>query len=335
MSHGNANSEEKRLAALYDYDVLDTPPEESFDRITRLVKTSMGKPIATLSLIDRDRQWYKSRLGTEATETARDISFCTHTIQGNEPLVVTDALADPRFRDSPLVTCEDGVRFYVGVPLRTPDGFNIGALCAIDTAPGEVSQDQLNTLQDLARLAVDAMELRKLATVDSLTGAMSRRSFLLETKKAAALARRYKRDLGCIMFDLDRFKEINDAHGHAAGDEVLRQVAATCAGRLRTVDIFGRLGGEEFAIVLPETSLGGAFELAERLRVEIAAAPIPHAGADLRVTASFGATAFSTADLGFDEACTRADSALYEAKSSGRNRVVCADPDLTQISAVA
>ena len=141
MPEDAASFEDLRLAALYEYDVLDSQPEESFDRITRLVKVTLGTPIAVVSLVDRDRQWFKSCQGMDAMETPRVISFCTHTIQANEPLIVPDAQQDPRFRDSPLVTIETGIKFYLGVPLRTPSGFNIGALCAIDTKPREVSPE--------------------------------------------------------------------------------------------------------------------------------------------------------------------------------------------------
>jgi diguanylate cyclase (GGDEF)-like protein len=325
MSDCAVKFEDQRLAALYEYDVLDTAPEESFDRITRLVKLTMGTSIAVVSLVDRDRQWFKSRQGTETTETARDISFCTHTIQKDETLVVTNALEDPRFRDSPLVTCENGIRMYVGVPLKTPGGFNIGALCAIDSKPGTVSSAQIDVMHDLARLVVDELELRKLAAIDSLTGAMTGRTFSREAKKEVMRARRHGRDLGCIMFDLDHFKNINDSHGHAAGDLVLRSVASICQGELRSADLYGRVGGEEFAVILPETSLAGAVEIAERLRAKFAAATMSAGSTEIKITASFGVTAILEADREFESMLKRADGALYQAKNGGRNRVVSAD----------
>src|SRR5262249_28084160 len=128
-------AEEERLAALRAHDVLDTPPEESFDRITRLARRLLQAPIAAISLVDRDRQWFKSRLGLEATETPRNISFCPPPVRKGEPLVVGDALDDPRFCASPLVTGAPHVRCYVGVPLRTPSGHSIGALCINDVQP--------------------------------------------------------------------------------------------------------------------------------------------------------------------------------------------------------
>ncbi len=330
-----ANSEDRRLAALYEYDVLDSQPEESFDRITRLVKLTIGTPIAVVSFIDRDRQWFKSRQGPMVlAETPRDISFCTHTIREDEPLLVPDALLDPRFRDSPLVTCENGIRFYAGVPLRTPGGFNVGALCAIDTVPRAISPEQVSVMQDLARLVVDELELRKLAAVDSLTGAMTGRAFVMETKKEVAKARRYEHELGCIMFDLDHFKAVNDTYGHAAGDQVLRSVTALCLTELRSADVLARVGGEEFAIMLPETSMEGALQVAEKLRLRLAALPVAYGGQPIPVTASFGVTALLPSDELFSSALKRADRALYQAKV-GRNRSVLLEADEQPVQAPA
>jgi GAF domain-containing protein len=128
----NPGGESGRLDALYRYEILDTEPEEAFERITRLVKTVLDMPMVVVSLVDLDRQWFKSRQGVTASETPRDISFCTHTIQTPQPLVIPDAHADPRFANSPLVVGEPHIRCYIGVPLRTRDAHNVGALCAMD-----------------------------------------------------------------------------------------------------------------------------------------------------------------------------------------------------------
>ncbi|NNE84378.1 MAG: GAF domain-containing protein [Alphaproteobacteria bacterium] len=159
----NDPNEVERLAALHRYGVLDTPAEEAFDRITRLAQSALRVPIVLVSLIDENRQWFKSKQGLDTPETARDISFCTHAIQQNEPLIITDALEDSRFRSNPLVTGAPNIRFYVGVPLRTPDGHNIGTLCAIDQKPRELTDDHIHILRDLASLVMDELELRRLA----------------------------------------------------------------------------------------------------------------------------------------------------------------------------
>ena len=147
--------EAERLAALYGYNILDTAPEEAFDRITRLLCTILGTPIALVSLVDDDRQWFKSRQGLEVAQTVREFAFCAHTIEQDDAYVVTDASQHPLFLDNPLVTGEPNIRYYIGVPLTVRGGHNIGTLCAIDQKPRELSVDQVQALRDLARLAVD------------------------------------------------------------------------------------------------------------------------------------------------------------------------------------
>jgi len=329
MIAANGAAEQARLDALYRYDVLDTPSEESFDRITRLAKGVMQTPIVLVSLIDRERQWFKSREGLDVSETPRDISFCTHAIQHDAPMIVHDALLDLRFRDNPLVVGGPMIRFYMGVPLRTPDGQNIGTLCAIDRQPRTPSADQMALLQDLARLVVDELELRQLATTDSLTGAMTRRGFMREAQQAFERACRYRHPLSCIMLDIDHFKSVNDRHGHGIGDRVLRSVTASCRLVIRAVDGLGRLGGEEFAVILPETDAAAAEIIAERLRQQIGETVTPTDAGALRVTASLGVATMSPNVLDVDALLRDADDALYKAKSSGRNRVVVAESSRT------
>jgi diguanylate cyclase (GGDEF)-like protein len=325
MAIVDAGPEDCRLDALYRYDVLDTPPEESFDRITRLAKAVLETPIALVSLVDRERQWFKSRQGLEASQTPRDISFCAQAIQYDVPLIVSDASEDPRFRDNPLVVSEPKIRFYLGVPLRTPGGHNIGTLCVIDRRPRQPSPGQIAVMQDLARLVMDELELRQIAMSDSLTGAMTRRGFMPEAQQAFESARRYQRSLSCIVLDVDHFKSINDRHGHAAGDVVLRAITSACRRVIRSVDCFGRVGGEEFAIVLPETALVDAQAVAERLRQEvIASVKLPGEGDILSVTASLGVAELASSDLDIATLLSRADAAMYQAKHAGRNRVVVA-----------
>src|SRR5271156_1772465 len=153
-------NESERLAALRRYDILDMPAEADFDNFTRLASQICGTPIATITLVDAARQWFKSNIGLEVTETPRDISFCGHAIAGSEILEVPNALEDERFRDNPLVTGDPNVRFYAGAPLVTPDGLNIGALCVLDRTPHHLTPEQREMLTLLSRQVVHLLELR-------------------------------------------------------------------------------------------------------------------------------------------------------------------------------
>jgi diguanylate cyclase (GGDEF)-like protein len=256
------------------------------------------------------------------SESSRDVSFCTHTIQGDEPLIVQDALLDTRFCDSPLVKGPSGVRSYIGVPLRTSTGHRIGALCVNDVHPRGATEDQLARLQDLAGLVVDELELRKLAAYDSLTGAASPRVFASQGQFGFKQARRHGRELSCILFDLDHFKQINDTYGRAAGDQVLHEVGQLSKSLIRSTDVLGRIGGEEFGIILPETGGDSAANLGELIRKNIGLLTVRRHSHQIKLTVSCGVASLRSQDLSFASMLARADAAMYEAKAAGRDKVV-------------
>ena len=596
-------NEKQRLEKLRQYGVLDTPPSEAFDRVTRLASRLLKMPIALVSLVDADRQWFKSRVGLDAIETPRELAFCAHAICDTAVMVVPNAQEDPRFRENPLVTDDPDIRFYAGVPLKTEDGLNMGTLCVIDRCPREFSEEDRLLLTDLAHIVIDELELHalaqreqearhrlydaieavpdgfvyfdqedrlalcnqryrefyresadlmvpgmrfeealragvergqypaaigneeawiadrlethrnpqgpieqelpdgrwmrieerrtrdggivgfrtdittlkerefalerlaqreqdahnrlhdaieavpdgfvfydqedrlalcnqryrefypesadmmvpgmpferiiregvargqyldaignedawiekrlalhrdprgpveqelpdgrwlrieerrtrdggtvgfrtdittlkerefaleRLATTDPLTGALNRRRFLEAGEQELRRAGRYGSPLSVLLFDVDHFKRINDNYGHAAGDEVLRRLVTATEETLREHDLICRYGGEEFALLLPETDAAAAKVAAERLRCVVQELKIQVETGIVRSTISIGGAQIDVHNDSLESALSRADAALYSAKDSGRNRVCFQDPSSVPIKA--
>jgi GAF domain-containing protein len=161
MSAPIPQNESKRLKVLWQYDVLDTVPEEVFDDLTELAARICEAPIALISLVDEKRQWFKSKVGITVSETSRDFSFCAYAITQSDLFIVPDATQDERFANNPLVTSEPKIRFYAGAPLITPDGHALGTLCVIDKVPRELRPEQKQALRILARHVVTQLELRR------------------------------------------------------------------------------------------------------------------------------------------------------------------------------
>jgi diguanylate cyclase (GGDEF)-like protein len=325
MNDSTTQAERLRLQALYSYHVVDSPREESFDRVVRLARSVMRTPIAVISLVDRDRLWFKARSGITFNEAPREPSLCAHAVGSDGPFIIPDTHADARFRLLPLVVGPPHVRSYFGVPLCTSAGYRIGTLCAMDIEARQPELEQIGILNDLAALVMDELELRLLATTDGLTGALSRRAFLAAAARDLAHVRRHGGELSCILLDLDYFKRINDTHGHAVGDRALQDVVMLLKNSLRNVDYVGRLGGEEFAVIMPGADGAVAHEIGERLRRRVMNARLPTQVGAVRLTVSIGVATLTNEDARIEDLLRRSDQALYLAKTNGRNRLVCAD----------
>lgn len=313
--------EAERLEALDRLDVIDAPRDEAFERIVSLVRNIFDVPIAIVSVIDGHRQIYKARRGLAAEEAERRHTFCTHAIESAQPTIIPDARLDPRFASNPHVVGEPHIRFYAGAPLETSDGHVVGTICAIDTRPRAMSDRDVAILADLAALTMEHMEISRMAAMDTLTGALSRGAFLAHGARMVALAARQRANLSIVAFDIDRFKQINDSFGHAAGDQALANLGAACVQCLRESDVFGRIGGDEFALILPHTDRRAALDVATRLCAAVAGMPFEPDGTAHPVSASFGVSTLDLSTTTIEELLAHADAALYQAKAEGRNRV--------------
>lgn len=257
--------EDGRLEALRSLNVLDTEPEERFDRLTRTARRLFDVPIALVSLVDANRQWFKSCMGLGVRETPRDISFCGHAILGDDVFVISDALQDPRFADNPLVTGEPHIRFYAGCPLRVAGGHKVGTLCIIDSRPRDFGTEDVAALRDLAAMVQSELSAVRMATEDALTGILNRRGFEMLAQHALAMCVRQHSAATLVFFDLDKFKGVNDTYGHAAGDHLLRRFAAALGKVFRDSDVWGRLGGDEFVVLLTSTGQQAAAHVVAKL----------------------------------------------------------------------
>ena len=247
-------NEPDRIQTLHSLGILDTPPEERFDRITRMAKRLFNVPIALVSIVDENRQWFKSCVGVDVSETPRDISFCGHTILGNDIFIIPNALEDKRFADNPLVVNEPNIRFYAGCPLKAPNGLQLGTLCIIDDQPRNFTKEDLEALVDLASMVEREIAAIHLATMDELTNISNRRGFTLLAQHSIKLCKREKMPISLAYMDLDNFKPINDTYGHAAGDDALITFTEVLAATCRSSDVIARLGGDEFAVLFANTS---------------------------------------------------------------------------------
>jgi diguanylate cyclase (GGDEF)-like protein len=257
--------ETQRLRTLHSLRILDTGPEERFDRITRLARRLFDVPIALVSLVDEQRQWFKSRQGLDATETPREISFCGHAILGDDIFYVPDATRDERFHDNPLVCSQPDIRFYAGYPIKAPNGRRIGTLCVIDARPRELDAAGHELLRELGGLVEEQIKATALAVTDALTAIPNRRGFQAAAGQLLATAARSRTSSVLIVLDLDGFKRINDEESHEAGDRALVDFARCLLRTCREADAIGRTGGDEFCALLWDTDEAGAARMIERL----------------------------------------------------------------------
>lgn len=318
LAPGNSRDEHLRIHTLRGLGLLDTPVEERFDRLTRLARRLFDVPIALVSLVDTQRQWFKSCDGLAVRETARDISFCGHAILQDTAFVIPDAQLDPRFNDNPLVLQAPFVRFYAGRPLKTINGCTVGTLCIIDQRPRSFDDVDCGLLDDLAIMAEQEIQAQQVATVDYLTQVCNRRGFEQMAEYALSICRRVGTSATLLFFDLDGFKAINDRFGHAEGDRALALFAEVLRSVLREMDSIGRLGGDEFVALLMGANRSESSQVVQRINRALAqrnAEP----GRAYTVAFSVGRVEYDPArHESLAALLAEADTAMYQRKQSRR-----------------
>ncbi len=335
------DNEDARLVSLRRMQLLSTPAEDSFDRITRTAARLFNMPTSLITLIDHDRQWFKSAVGMAVSETPRSLSFCGHTILDSKPTIVRDTRLDPRFADNPFVLHDPLVRFYAGRPVTNPEGHVVGTLCLLDYQPRDFGAADVRALHDLAHwvettflvrqlsrtqrdLLSELDEARRDSMIDPLLRTWNRRAISDILHRELDKSVRQHGVLTLAMVDLDHFKRINDNHGHPVGDAVLFEAARRMRSVIRGYDSLGRWGGEEFLLIFPEPGGEEPAAIGERIRAAIADGPLDLGDEQIHFTASVGivAVAIDHNQLDADALIAAADRALYRAKSAGRNCVV-------------
>ena len=328
-------NEAQRLKVLADYNILDTPPEQAFDDLTALAAYICKTPIALISLVDADREWFKSNFGLKATETPKEWGFSSHAIlQPKDILVVPNTIKDDRFANNPLVKNNPKIRFYAGAPLVTDNGFPVGTLCVLDTVPRVLSYQQLDALRRLTRQVIAQMELiqevhnrkqaeiegRQLSLTDELTGLYNRRGFFVMAEQRLKFAHRMKVFCWVIFIDLDGLKQINDTLGHDMGDALIVDAAELLKRSFRNSDIVARLGGDEFIIFI-SSYFKDADSIQARLQANIANFN-QEQNRSYELSMSMGIERYSPeSNMSLEELIARSDELMYAHKRLKRESI--------------
>ncbi|MWJ27214.1 GAF domain-containing protein [Halomonas sp. ZH2S] len=271
------HTEERRLAALHATGLLDTLPEERFDRLTRLAYRLFEVPIALVSMVDRDRQWFKSCQGVSLRETPRNIAFCSWAIQNDELMEVPDTRLDERFRDNPFVTGPPYVRFYAGQPLHLATGERIGTLCLIEPEPRQLLAREKQLLSDIALLVEQEFSLGTQYPTDNITGCLEELAFTPRATNTLALCRRYDINAVLIRIRILNMARIGQLHGDEDGGEVgsneshqlLEQLGKTMVKIASQAEVVGRYGNDTVAALLMDATLGEIRLLCAQLKAAL------------------------------------------------------------------
>lgn len=321
----------QRLEALARYKILDTECDEIFDRITQISRSIFGTPIVLITLVDRDRQWFKSNIGLNVCETPRGQAFCSYAILQSDVLVVEDATKDPRFSDNPLVTSHPFIRFYAGAPLVTHDHYALGTLCLIDTAPRRFLDADIKVLEDLATIAMNEIELRavngqgknadKYTNRDVHTNAYNESVFKKLFSAECARTHARKGRLSLVLFQLNCFESMETGRNAGRADAIAKSFRETCREVTRSGDILARVGEKEFSLLLPNTKSVTAEIVVRRILRRIGNEEQQHGNSKINYTVSVGVAELASGQttMGFYK---EADRNRRAAEETGPNEYI-------------
>ncbi|HEU4708151.1 MAG TPA: sensor domain-containing diguanylate cyclase [Methylophilaceae bacterium] len=258
-------NEQARLDTLRSLNILETGHEERFDRLTRLARRLFHVPIALVSILDAEREWFKSSPGFDLTETSREISFSGHAILSDDLLIVPDTARDERFHDNPLVTGTSNIRFYAGCPITTRNGTKLGTFAIMDHKPRRFTQNDRDLLRDLANMVEQEIEASRHETTDELTLLSNRHGFETLAERALKVCKRSDAPATLLLFNLKDFRQVNDQFGYAEGDRALVAFSTMLVEIFRESDVIGRIGGDEFVVLLTNTAKTESSGVLERL----------------------------------------------------------------------
>ncbi len=322
---------EARIETIAELGLLDPAYVNAFDNIVALTQLATGMPICLFSVLDRERQFFKAKLGIDVRETARHMAFCASAIcQENldDIYFIENAAEHPDFQANPLVIHSPNIRFYAGIPILAPNRFPVGTVCLISDQPGPLDDKIRKALKAAKALMEDALLLHSRSVTDQRTGLYNRRYFEDQSAKEWRRAVRHLLPITLLMIDMDHFKTYLDVHGDAAGDEALAGVAT----RLRTAanrpgDFVAHYSGEKFVLLLPETPITGGQQIAQRCIERIRELNLPYgAGGQSFLTISVGGSVAnhdSDLDGGIKSLLKAAEQNLSRAKTAGGDGQVC------------
>ena len=317
-------AEQSRLAALLRYGILDTPPEPQFDRLVELAVHVFGLPMALVSFVGKDRQWFKANQGVPFAETLRCESFCAIAIEQEDVTVIPDVDRHEQFRTYPLVLGEPYVRSYAGAPLITPDGQKIGTFCVLGTEPREFTEKERHLLASFSEMVMDELRLRQalqdlsaMAMTDTLTGLPNRVQFRQQLIEACRRADVTGEKVVVGLLDLDRFKLINDSFGHTTGDLLITAVARRLKEATATNDVVARMNGDEFVLLFTDVRSVADIALVTKRLQDSFGVPFVIAGQELFVHWSLGLSVYPDDARELDALLSHADAAMYRVKRAG------------------